>query len=266
MKRVIQILCVLFISVAVNAGVIESFDYAAGDLTDQNGGTGWTSSWRNSYSRNGGNYVVSGTGLSHDAVTAMGNSSYSPGDGTRYQRDLDAIYADGIVYMSFLMKCTTSADDPYSAVELQSGTDADPGRVFQVGILRKDDGLDPGNGGNAEFYATSRDGIGGGRLNSVKIADFDDATNLYVVRFDLDADTASLFFNPDDTVDLSSGGIALDLFSGITFDRVGLANFVGGNGTYIDELYIGADAPVLVPEPATISMLALGVLCLNRKK
>ena len=266
MKKLIKVLCVLCISAVVNAGVMESFNYVAGDLTDQNGGSGWSSAWRNSYSRNGGNYVVADTGMTHDAVTASGNSAYSPGDGTRYQRDLDAMYEDGTVYLSFLMKCTTSADDPYSAVELQSGSDADPGRVFQVGILRKDDGLDPGNGGNAEFYASSRDGVGGGRLDSVKLADFDTETNLFVARFDLAADTAALFFNPDNATDLTNGGIALDLFSGFTFDRVGLANFVGGNGTYIDELYVGTDVPVLVPEPATLSILALGSLILRRKR
>ncbi len=263
MRKLIQTLCVLCISAAVNAGVMDSFDYDSGDLTGQNGGSGWSSSWRNSYSRNGGNYIVADTGLDYNAITASGNSAYSPGDGTRYQRDLDQAYDSGTVYLSFLMQCTTSADDPYSAVELQSGKDADDGRVFQIGILRKDDGLDTGN---AEFYATSRSGVGGGRLNSVKIGDFDTNTNLYVVRFDLDSDIASLYLNPVASTDLTSGGIELDLYDGMSFDRVGLANFVGGNGTYIDEIYVGTDAPVLVPEPTTMALLGLGSVMLRRRK
>ena len=263
MKKIFQLLCFLCISAVVNAGVMESFDYAAGDLTDQNGGTGWSSTWRNSYSRNGNNYIVGGTGLSSDLIPTSGNASFSAGDGTRYQRDLDTMYDSGTVYVSFLMSCSDASEDPYSAVELQSGIDADAGRVFQLGILRKDDGLDTGN---TEFYASVRDGVGGGRLNSVKIADFDTNVNLFIVRFDLDADIAAVYFNPDKSIDLTNGGIGLGLYDGISFDRVGLANFVGNNATSIDEIYVGTDVPVVVPEPATILMLVMGSSCVYRKK
>ncbi len=232
-------LCML--SACLQADVSESFDYEAGSLIGQNGGSGWSSAWRNAYSRNGGNYVVSDQGLTFGSITSSGNAAYSPGDGTRYQRDLDVVYDEGVVQVSFLMQCSSSEDDPYSALELQFGQDADNGRIFQIGILRKDDGFDTGN---AEFYATVRTGPGGGRLDSIKIADFDTDTHRFLVSFDLDTDVASIFFDPTANTDLSKSDIELPLYENFTFDRIGLANFVGANGTTIDEIvvnYTGID-------------------------
>ena len=270
MKKLMNVMLVMALAAFANAGVMESFEYDSGELAGGNGGTGWPSGWTDNYSRNGGNYAVNTEGLTHASLTGeAGNAVFSPGDGTRYQRNLDQMYDSGTVFLSFLMQGTTAEDDPYSAIELQSGKDADSGRVFQIGILRSDDGIgnskDPSQR-NEEFYATSRTGVGGGRLASVKLSDFDTNVNLYVVRFDLDTDIASVYFNPDDATDLNTGGIALDLYAGFSFDRVGLANFVGSNGTTIDEIRVDTIAPVLVPEPATMSLLGLGALFLNRKK
>ena len=245
MREKLLLCCLFLISSFAFADVLESFDYQAGALDGKDGGSGWTSSWRNAYSRNGGNYIVGDTGLSYPTVPGTGLSAFTPGDGTRYQRDLDTMYDEGLVYLSFLMRCVPSTvDDEYTAVELQSGTDADPGRVFQIGVLRRDDGIDPGDGGNEEFYATSRDSIGGGRLSSVKLADLDDITHRFVIRFDLDSDIANIFVDPESDTILGSGGIEIPLYEGFSFDRIGLARFVGDVDGYIDEIsvdYAGVD-------------------------
>ena len=237
--------CLLFACSFAIADVAESFDYAAGSLDGQNGGTGWSSSWRNNFSRNGGIFVVSENGLSYPTVSSSGNAAISPNDGSRFQRDLDVMYDEGLVYVSFLMQCVTSdIDDEYSAIELQSGTDADAGRVFQIGVLRRDDGVDPGAGGNEEFYATVRDSIGGGRLESVKIADLDDNTHRFVIRFDLDTDIANIFVDPTADTVLGTGGIEVALYDGFSFDRIGLARFVGDVDMIVDEItvdYAGID-------------------------
>ncbi len=270
MKKVLSVLIGMFIAASVSAGVMESFDYEAGNLVGANGGTGWTSAWTNNYSRYSGNYVVGSSGLNHGSITGeSGNAAYSPGDGTRYQRMLDQKYESGIVYLSFLMQGTTAESDPYSALELQSGKDADQGRVFQIGILRTDDGIGSSTNPslrNEEFYATSRSAIGGNRKESVKLSDFNASVNLFVVRFDLDNDLAAVYFNPDDTTDLTSGGIGLSLFEGFSFDRIGIANFVGANSTTIDEIRLDTTAPVLVPEPAALSMFGLAALFLKRRR
>ncbi len=240
--RLLCSLGLLMICAGVQADVSESFDYEVGVLTGMDGGSGWMSPWRNQSSRNGGNYVVGAPGLTHISLSGSesGNAAYTPGDGTRYQRTLDKVYDSGVVYLSFLMKGTSAVDDPYTALELQSGVDADPGRVFQIGILRKDDGIGNDNpvNRNEEFFATVRNGKGGGRLSSVKIAGFDSNTHRFVVRFDLDQDIAWIHFDPTAATDLSAGGTEIALFSGFSFDRIGLANFVGANATYIDEIVV----------------------------
>ncbi|MBN1764849.1 MAG: PEP-CTERM sorting domain-containing protein [Sedimentisphaerales bacterium] len=269
MKRLLM-LCVCAVVSIGQAGVIESFDYDAGVLEGSNGGTGWTGEWRNQYSRNGRNYVVADSGLTHFSLPGeAGNAAYSPGDGTRYQRNLDQTYSSGTVYLSFLLQIATDVD-AYGALELQSGKDADPGRVFQIGMLRKDDGSDPlpsnDDDGDHQFAASSRSSIGGSRLDTAVLGAFDPGAHLYVVRFDLDADVASIYFDPTDATDLTTGGLAVALFDGFSFDRVGIANFTGVAGTTVDEIYLDTTAPVLVPEPATMVLLGLGCLLAARKR
>ena len=237
--------CFALMCSSVLADVSESFDYAAGGLGGKTGGVGWGSTWRNNYSRNGGDYVVSDTGLTYVSVPGAGNAAFTPGDGTRFQRDLDITYNEGIVYLSFLMRCVpTVVEDEYVAVELQSGKDADPGRVMQIGVLRKDDGIDPGDGGNDEFFATARSGVGGSILSTAKLADLDGDTHYFVIRFDLDTDTAIVYVDPTTATPVGLGGVELQLYEGFSFDRLGIARFVGENDAFIDEItvnYAGID-------------------------
>jgi hypothetical protein len=232
------------------AQVVESFNYSAGALSGRNGGAGWGGSWRNVLSRTGGDWTLSAPGLDYPAMdNEAGRTATSPGDGSRFQRNLGQTYNSGVTYLSFLSQSSTKSGDPYSALELLMGADGDPGRVFQIGLLRNDDG-NPSGSTDGGFFARSRGSVGGGGGDYAWLGDFNADTNLFVVRFDLNADTAEMFLNPSDRVDLTGPGDAsLDLYNGFAFDRIGIANFAAANQFSIDEIRLGSTAPVLAPAP-----------------
>ena len=257
---------------AASAASLEQFDYADGALTGANGGSGWNSAWRDTFSSGGGNFVVTSPGLDHPSLSGeAGGTGFSPGNGSRYHRDLDQTYSSGTVYLSFLMQLSdpTSIDNPFSTLELRLDGDTDSERVFFLGAGRDGDGS---SGTDDGFAVVSQDGPGGAFLtpagNTFVTSSFNTGVNLFVVRFDLDADTAAAFANPDDSTNLAgSGDINFSLYTGFSFDRVGLANFVGSNGTSIDEIRVDTTAPTLVPEPGSLALLSLAsmaMLCRRR--
>ncbi len=234
----------------VQAQTVESFHYSTGGLAGRNGGSGWGGAWRNNFSRSGADWTLAGPGLDYPTLASeVGIAATSVGDGSRFQRNLPQTYNSGVAYLSYLSSNTTGNGDPYSALELQMGGDADPFRVFQIGLLRNDDG-NPNGGSENAFYARSRGSVGGGGGDEARLGDFNTDTNLFVVRFDLNADTANIFFNPNDRDDLTGPGDAtLDLFTGFAFDRIGIANFAGTNAFSIDEVRLAAAPPTLAPAP-----------------
>jgi hypothetical protein len=235
---------------AAQAQVVESFDYPTGALSERNGGSGWSGAWRNQSSRNGRDWAVGEQGLRHLALASKsGVAAISPGDGSRHQRNLAEPFTSGLAYLSFLSKNSNLTADPYSALELQLKGDGEAFRIFQMGLLRNDDGNLNG-GAESAFYARCRASVGGGGGDTAFLTKFNTDTNLFVVRFDLDADTASVFVNPDETTDLTGSGDGdLTLFPGFSFDRVCIANFVGDNEFMIDEIRIADTPPTLVAAP-----------------
>jgi len=106
--------------------VIETFAYADGALAGQVGGTGWTSAWADTFSRNSGNFTV------------VGGIASSLNDGSRFTRNLDITYSVGVVYLDLLLEVSNTDDDPFAAIELYNGSanGNDNDRAFSLGTLR----------------------------------------------------------------------------------------------------------------------------------
>lgn len=118
-----------------------------------------------------------------------------------------------------------------------------------MGLLRNDDG-NPNGGDESAFYARSRTSAGGEGGDTVFLAKFNTETNLLIVRFDLDADVATVFVNPDEAADLKGAGDgSLTLFPKFSFDRVSIANFAGDNEFMIDEIRIAKKPPKITAKP-----------------
>jgi hypothetical protein len=236
---------------AAHAQVVETFDYPTGALSGRKGGSGWSGEWRNQSSRNGGDWTIGKKSLDHPALPRQsGFAALSPGDGSRCHRNLAQRYDSGLAYLSFLSRNTKSTADPYSALELLLMGDGEAFRVFQIGLLRNDDG-NPNGSAESAFYARSRARVGGEGGDTAFLTKFNTKVNLFVVRFNLDADTASVFVNPDETTDLTvSGDGDLTLFPGFSFDRVCIANFVDDNEFVIDEIRIADTPPKLIYGPS----------------
>lgn len=251
----------------VNAGSLEQFDYGAGALAGQSGGSGWANAWADVFSRNGGDWTVAAPGLEHANLTGeAGNAAFSPSDGSRMERQLDQSYSSGTVYVSFLMQMSDpTVGNPFTALELLSAPGGDGNRVLSVGALRSDDGS---AGTNDGFAVRIQDAPGGGTQDvGFLTTSFNTDVNLYVLAFDLDSDTLETFINPDDSTDFSGVGDASStLFAGFSFDTVSIANFVGPNPTAIDEIRVDTTAPTLVPEPTSLALLGLGGLLIARRR
>ena len=250
------VICVVLPGTQVSADVLESFDYTAGSaLAGQSGGSGWNGGWR----ANNGDFIVTQAGLDAPTMTGeTGNAGQSNTTG-RYQRTFDQTYDSGVVVLEFLMSLSSLGSDAYAAFELQSGADSDPGRVFQLGTLRGDDG-----GLTSTYAASSRTAVGGARAATLDLGDYDSSVRHFAIRFDLDADTATVFENPAVGTDLLTdpGVGTLSLFSGFSFDRVGIARFTGsGPRATFDEIRL-----TTVPEPGSMGLLLAGSLAMAARR
>jgi hypothetical protein len=243
------------ISAAAQAQVTESFDYPPGALSRRNGGTGWNGPWHIESPQHGGSWSVGKEGLDHAGLQKVaGSSALCRVQGSRYQRNFAQPFRSGVVYLSFLTKSSNRSGDPYSAVELQLKGSGEAFRIFQLGLLRNDDG-NPNGGDESAFYARSRASVGGGGGDTAYLEKFNTDVNLFVVRFDLDACMAAVFVNPRTGDDLTgSGDGELTLFPKFSFDRVCIANFAGANEFVVDELRLAETPPPLSPA-AKIEMI-----------
>jgi len=235
-----------------NAAVIETFAYADGALAGQVGGTGWTSAWADTFSRNSGNFTV------------VGGIASSLNDGSRFTRNLDITYSVGVVYLDLLLEVSNTDDDPFAAIELYNGSanGNDNDRAFSLGTLRGVDVTDNLAAFSQPVNSTSI-------LASSDIVTFNADQNRYVVRFDFTADTANIFYNPTAATDLTVGGdVSIAIADGIGIDRIGIANFgdqSSPSAAGFDNIYFGTDVPV-IPEPSTALLGLLGALGLIRRR
>jgi hypothetical protein len=88
----------------------EGFNYSAGSLAGQNGGTGWTSAWVNDYT-SGATLKVSATGMSYSGMTTTGGSAVwgSGGNGISEDSRSLSLQDSGVVYVQLLSKFGSSS-------------------------------------------------------------------------------------------------------------------------------------------------------------
>jgi hypothetical protein len=269
----------------------EPFNYAAGAYTPgtepASNAAGFSGSWRNVPPSGLGAFTIASGSMGYTdgnaAVLATSGNHFSAGQ-NRGMVDFDTsalgpfglaglldgssnIGADGTtLYMSMLLQ-NAAGSDGFSGALMYTDSDADTAGGIAIDLS---DTNPPNTGGN---HGTSTDWYLDVYFHPAGGAepDFSDSIltgpngnqNFYVLRIDFgvgDVDTVRAYTNP-----LLSGepgtpdGILT--VTGLSFDRIGLANFGGGTGAFeVDEIRVGTDyASVAVPEPSTLVLLATGL-------
>jgi len=256
----------------------EGFDYDAGNVNGDNGGTGWSAAWVSSTSPVAYANVVTGTPMAYSggaiSITGSGTALSITGGGEGLlNRPFVGIDSGSEIYFSFLFRAVAGGGNEFFHFYLSD----DPDRF--------------NSGGIGDFYTASGDAHFGARINdgtgdttsASSISYTIGATYLLVGRLSTDGtsgasadivDQVELWVNPtsltpgtaDATVNASTGLTIgdFDIFSSR------MVNFADSDEILIDELRIGTDfsSVVTVPEPSVGGLAFLGgasLLALCRK-
>jgi len=116
MKKHFICLAVFIFSIAVVASAqliaSENFNYAAGTIVGQNGGTGWGTPWQTT-PFNISNTSIVNPGLSGPNIAGIGNSNHQPGSDFRNFRMLDTSNAAFFPYMDYTGDAGATASTNY---------------------------------------------------------------------------------------------------------------------------------------------------------
>lgn len=238
----------------------ESFDYTAGNLVGQNGGTGFSGAW-SAFNGANGTTVVQAAGLEYSSLETDGGKAYitpTGGSSTGALRNLDATYSSGTVYLSFL-------------------TNLDDGARF-FGLSLYDGGTERlliGKQGGQTSWSLSGPVVTAQTSGTVTL----DTTFLMVLRVDFDASGANerlrLYIDP--TLGVEPAVAQIDLLTSTSFQFNALriaAGFTSGPqaaaiGSF-DEIRVGttyADVtPVPEPHVAALLGVALVGVAFSRRK
>lgn len=255
----------------------EGFDYTAGNVNGEDGGTGWSSAWTSSASPVYGT-VVTGTTLAY-----TGGSISVSGSGTAL-----SITGGGAGALNRPFVGTDTGNEIYFSLLFQSVSGS--GNEFFHFYLSNDPDLN-NSGGVGDFYTAASNSDFGVRVNDgsadttvpSSISYTAGTTYLLVGRLSTDGtggvsadilDQVELWVNPtsltpgtaDATVNASMGVALEDL----VYFSTRTVNFASPDQILIDELRIGTDfaSVVTVPEPSVGMMLILGgtsLLALRRR-
>ncbi len=245
----------------------DGFDYAAGNVNGENGGTGWDSAWTSSASPVYGN-VVTGTTLGYTggSISLSGSGtalSITGGGAGLLNRDFVGTATGGEIYFSLLFQAVSGSGNEFSHFYLSNDPDQfNSGGVgdFSTSAGNSDFGARVNNGATDTTVASSvsyttgttyllvgrlsTDGTGGAS------ADIIDQVELWVNPTSLTPGTANA------TVNATTGLPLGDLVNFSTRT----VNFASPDEILIDELRIGTDfaSVVTVPEPTTGLLMILG--------
>lgn len=224
--------------------VHDGFNYSAGSLNGQNGGTGWTSSWVNDYT-SGASFQVSATGMTYSGLSTSGGSLTWASGGNGISEDSRSlpVMNSGIVFIEFLGQFGSS-----------SGGGTPNIRLINSGAVTGGIG---GNGGPfgakmSILDATLNPAANGSSSSSANLS----ALNLVIARIDYQADTTSLWVNPNlSTFDYENPVAADATYAGLApaFNTIGIYSRSPGS---VDEISVMAEP---VPEPAAVSLMLTGL-------
>jgi hypothetical protein len=226
----------------------EGFNYSAGSLNGQNGGTGWASPWVNDYGP-GTSMVVSGTDMTYSGLTTSGGSAVWTSGGVGISEDSRSLSLQnsGSVYLQFLCQFGSS-----------SGAGTPNIRLLDDGSLTGGFGGNGGTfGGVMSILDTSLQPASDGSSSSSASLS---GLNLVVALFDYQNNTTEMWVNPDlstfDYLNPSSPDATVNFAP--AFDSIAIYTRDPGS---VDEIQI-----MSVPEPASFSLLGLGVVLWKLRK
>lgn len=225
-----------FASVNALEIVSESFDYTAGSLTAQNGGTGWANAWSSATGTFGDLVVVTGGSLTYTGVATAGNRISLSADGDE-QRTLPAktnTYGN-TVWVSFLARFT-QAGGGFNNVRLFDGST-----------------LSGGIGGNNNYTNWTILDTSLSATTFTTTAFSGTITRLAMLKIDYAAGSSSLWMDP--VLSTFDGTQTPSLTKSIApvFDKIAIYM---RSGTQIDELRVATTwqesvgQVVPVPEPS----------------
>lgn len=231
----------------------EGFDYASGSplatdaSTGQSGGTGWSGNWRLTYYD--GQLKTYAPGYTYTDLSTTGGyigfgTSGSQGISQAY-RALPSMQDSNIVYVQCLF---------FSSV---FGTGGTPQLRLENSTL--------GTSGGMGIFDVPADklAIASGDDLAQSDVSYDTTAHLMVWQIDYQNTTSKLWIDPDlSTFDYESPAATADSSGAFAPEFDGLSIYFR-NGSGLDEISVFA-----IPEPATMSVLALGGLavCLRRRK
>lgn len=222
----------------------DGFNYSAGSLNGQNGGTGWTSSWLNDYT-SGASFQVSLSGMSYSGLSTSGGSLTWASGGNGISEDSRSLpmMNSGVVFIQFLSQFGSS-----------SGGGTPNLRFLNSGAVTGGIG---GNGGTSGAQMSILDtslnpAANGSSSSSASLS----SLNLVIARIDYQADTTSLWVNPNlSTFDYENPTTADATYAGLAPAFNAIA-FYSRSPASVDEISIMAEP---VPEPGSATLLLTGL-------
>jgi hypothetical protein len=227
-------------SLHADLSVYEGFEYAAGDLVGQSGGTGWSDSWHGANGANSHGTVVADSLKGSTAiVTKGGHMQTSDGDTPMMRGLMNPLFkTPGVTWISFLASNDSGqTDSTYSFLQFTAANGGDDAAI-RIG----------------KGYSGKNWEVKSGAQNQDLAVASDNAVVLFVVRVESTgkpgADSVQVFVNPAPGSAPTSPTSAL---SGLTLKPLDEVVIQSGNGVKTfsyDEIRVGASFADVVPSTA----------------
>ncbi|HEY3763306.1 MAG TPA: hypothetical protein VGN23_16285 [Verrucomicrobiae bacterium] len=219
----------------------DGFNYSAGSLAGDNGGTGWSSAWTNDYTA-GATFNVSSAGMTYPGLTTLGGSVvWGPGNNgiSEDSRTLSALFNSGIVYLQFLSQFGSGS----------SGGGTPNIRLFDSGTLTG--GFGSNGGTDMSILNASLSTGGASTITTHSLT----SLNLVVAQINYNTDTTTMWVNPDlSTFDYNNPTSPDATYTGLApvFNEIALDS---RNPADVDEITI-----MTVPEPGTMFLFVISAI------
>ncbi len=286
MKHILILFIVLCVAGAADAAIIvqESFSYTAGQNLQGQGaaGSGWAGAW-SSVEASGDMTIISG-GLSYNAGgviidggnTAVQITEPAGSNGSNHEtRTLASAVTDSTLYIRFLMRGDTSSwSRDVAAFKLTGLNNTTRKDIAQVGYASGD--MAPNIFGGKVYD---------GRSNNVDVPFTSGPVHLVVVKLWIDPNVAAspttyntMDFWLDPNLAGTTGFVGTSIATGNTVLKPGGPGIDGvkisrgaldglNDKVTFDEYVLGQTwGDVVVPEPATMALMAFGGLALIRRR